>query len=72
MSFCSGGLVVRPGRKAEAVDSGGVDTSDNRSKERGEEEMATGVLTVELVGVGKEKREIGLEGHRVVFDDGDW
>jgi hypothetical protein len=63
---------VRSGRKAEAVDRGGVDRSDNRSEEKGEEGMVTGVVRVEPVRVGKDEREIGVEDDRVMFDDGDW
>jgi len=55
VSFCSDGLVGRPGRKAEAVDSGGVDRSDNRSKGQGGEGMVTGVVTIEPVRVGREE-----------------
>jgi hypothetical protein len=72
LPFCSDDLVVRSGRKAEAVDSGGVDRSDDRSKEKGEEGTAMGVVKVEPVRLGKEEREIGVEDDRVVFDDGDW
>ena len=73
VSFCSDGLVGRPGRKAEAVDSGGVeDRSDNGSKEKGEEGTVTGVVTVEPVRVGKEERDIGVDDDRVIFDDGYW
>jgi hypothetical protein len=71
LSFSSDGLAVRSGRKAEAVDSGGVDRSDDRSKEKGGEGTVTGVVQVEPVRVGKEEREVGVEDIRVVFDDGD-
>jgi hypothetical protein len=44
--YCTGGVAVRAGRKLEAVDSDGVDTSDNRSKSTGEGGKVTGVMTV--------------------------
>ena len=55
MSFCSDGLVGRPGRKAEAVDCGGVDRSDDRSKGQGGGGMVTGVVAIEPVRVGREE-----------------
>lgn len=73
VSFCSDGLVEEPGRKAEAVDSGGVDDrSDNGSKEKGEEGEVTDVETLEPVRVGKEERDNGVDDDRVIFDDGYW
>jgi hypothetical protein len=69
--YCTDGVVVEPGREMEAVDSNGVDTSDNRPEEAGEGGMATGVVTTESAAVGKDERETGTEDSRVVPDDED-
>lgn len=56
----------------EAVDSDGVDTFDNRSKETDEGGTAKGVVAVEPAAMGKDERGTGAEDDRVVFDDEDW
>ena len=71
-SFCTDGVVVKPEREIEVVDSDGVDRLDNRSKEAGEGGMVTGVVTVDSAVVGKDEGGIVTEDDRVVFDDGDW
>jgi hypothetical protein len=70
--YCTDGVVVQPGQKIEAVDSDGVDTSDNRPKETGEGGMVAGVVTVKLVAVDDDEREIGVEDDGVMLGDGDW
>jgi hypothetical protein len=69
--YCTDGVVVVPGRKMEAVDSDGVDTSENRPKETGEGGMVTGVVIVESTAVGTDEREMGTEDDRAVLDEED-
>ena len=56
----------------EAVDSDGVDTSDNWLKETGEGRMVTGGVKVESAVVDNEERGIGTEDDGVVLDGEDW
>jgi hypothetical protein len=70
--YCTDGVIVEPGRKLEAVDSEGVDTLENRSKEAGEGGMATGVVIVELTAVDKDERGIVTEDDRAVLGGEGW
>lgn len=70
--YCTDGVVVEPRRKVEAVDSDGVDTSDNWLKETGEGRMVTGGVKVESAVVDNEERGIGTEDDGVVLDGEDW
>jgi hypothetical protein len=69
--YCTGGVAVRAGRKLEAVDSDGVDTSENRPKSTVEGGRVTGVMTVESAAVDKNGRDAWTEDDRAVFGDED-
>jgi hypothetical protein len=62
--YCTQGVIVEPGRK---MDSEGVDTLEDRSKETGESGMATGVVIVESTAVDKDEREIATEDDRAML-----
>lgn len=62
---------MKLGRTIEAADSDGVGTPEDRPKETGEDELVTGVVTIESAAVDKDEREAGIEDDRVVLDDED-
>jgi hypothetical protein len=69
---CTERVVVKPGRKIEAVAGDDVDTLDNRPKEPGEGRLVASVVTVESAMVATDGREFGTEDDRVVLDDKGW
>lgn len=64
---CTGSVVVEPGRKTEAVDIEGVDTSEDKPKKAGEGGTVTGVAMAESTVVDKHERETGTEDDRAVL-----